>query len=56
MTEIEIAAAVERVCEFLERCGDADIEAGIGYMLGNAPDERAAAFKAGIAAAIRDAT
>lgn len=53
MSDLELEAAVERVLKFLTHCGDADIEAGVGYILGNGSEQEIAQFKRGIRNAIR---
>lgn len=50
MNEVE---AANRVIEFLERCGESDIQAGVGYIIGCGSPERIAAFVQGIADAIK---
>ena len=40
------------VIQFLEHCGDIDIEAGIGALLGNGSDDKIRAFKDGLTKAI----
>ncbi len=44
--------AADSVIKFLEQCGEADIEAGVGAVFGLGSPEEKAAFKAGIAVAI----
>jgi len=46
---------VERVLEFLKGCGDADIEATVGYLLRHESPEVVRKFRAGIALAIDSA-
>lgn len=43
---------VDRVVEFLAKCGDADIEAGIGALFGFGGDQRIAEFREGLRRAI----
>ena len=47
--------AADSVIKFLERCGDADIEAGFGFIFSSPDSKQAVAIKAGIAAAITTA-
>jgi hypothetical protein len=53
MTGKALVEAAERVIAFLETCGDSDIEAGVGYILGNGSQPDIAEFKGKIADAIR---
>lgn len=47
-------SAVDRVIEFLEQCGELDIEAGIGALLGLGDPDRIERFRAGLERAISD--
>jgi hypothetical protein len=52
MTGKDLVEAAERVIAFLETCGDADIRAGVGYILGNGSQRDIVEFKGKIADAI----
>lgn len=43
---------VDKIVQFLETCGEADIEAGIGALFGIGGADSQAAFRAGIKAAL----
>lgn len=43
---------VDRVIEFLERCGDVDIESGVAALIALGTESRIQQFKAGLKAAI----
>ena len=45
---------VDRVIAYLEHCGDPDIEAGIGALLGIGSRERIAKFKQGLREALSE--
>jgi hypothetical protein len=53
MSKQEAMAAAERAIVFLETCGEADIEAGIGFVLVMWGERGAAQFKQKLADAIR---
>jgi hypothetical protein len=46
---------VVSVIEYLSHCGEPDIEAGIGALLGLSPEKELAAFRDGLHAAISSA-
>lgn len=45
---------IKRIIEFLERCGNEDIESGVGQVYGLSSKEVIDAFEAGLAQAIHD--
>jgi len=55
MTDEELLKAADRVIAYLERCGRADIEAGVGAVLGIEHPDYVAKFRQEIADAIRGA-
>lgn len=44
--------AIDRIIEFLGCCGNADIEAGVGFLFGNGSQEQQERFRAGIRKAL----
>lgn len=45
-------ATVDRIVKYLERCGDCDIQAGIGALIGISTEERLKSFRVGLMLAV----